>query len=618
MIGIVKASELSLILIIHREDGMKLRSPISGIVALGLLFLNSPLQATTPTTVNPRYTLSVVGLPQQYWTMGIDFLSDGRMVLAVTDFMGGGDVPAPRAASQIVVVSGLQSGTITAKTIANMFRQPSGIVVVNNKIYMSDRDGFYQILDNNFSGDLSQNRKKVQSWPDEGTWGPDGQFWHQWVFTPFYSKGKFYAPYSGSIQNGGPSDVKPTTSYSGAFLTWDTLPGLTKYNGGLRSPNGANIDDVGNMMVCDNQGSYLPSSTFAVMKPNKFNGHKNSVAPNWAESLPYLPPVAWLIHDVNGRRSPSQPLFIPTGPYKGDWIMGDINAPGLMRVAIDSVLVAGEWQLQGSLSHFSQGMGPIADGAVAINRLKWGPDSAIYIGSFRTTAGNWSGGTSQPFYKLVLKNNSSNFEVMKVRSLNDGYEIEFSEPINPATATIANFTLEQRSLVRSSTYGGGLNANVAKTITGVDVSNDNRRVHLKVTGLNQFQASSLTHYLSHITVRGGLTSATGTRVWNDESWHTLNWISNRIWDPNAVSIAQKSVSLNNQVWQSVIGNQLNLHVDLLGTYRVLLRDLQGRLMSEKLGKGPSEMIFQAPKQSQGLYSLEVLSEKGHYSQRVTF
>jgi hypothetical protein len=557
--------------------------------------------------------------------MGIDFLSDGRMVMAVTDFMGGGEIPgARRVGSRVLLVTNPTSAAPTITDIANTFYQPAGVTVAHNdRIYVSDRDGWYQIQNNNTSGGTG-NRRLIHSYNWAGANWTNGVNWHQWVFSPTFYQGRFYAPYSGSIRPGGPSDVPFTSNMSGALLSWDTTTMNTgsRYAGGLRSPNGGSVGPNGMIMVADNQGSYLPVSTLARIKPNMFYGHQQTGNPaNWAEGLPYDPPTAWLNHNVAQRRSPSQPLYVPSGPYQGDWILGDINAPGLMRVALDSVMVNGNWELNGYLSHFCQGFpGGLNNGAAAINRMKFAPDGSLYIGTFRSVAGNWSGDPTRDTYRLALRSPAvGSFEVMKVRSLNDGYEIEFSEAIDPSSAVIANFQVQQKSVLRQSGYGVGESGYTNRAITRVDVSGDNRRIHLVVPTLTPYVSSSRTHWVTYIQFRPAFISANGDNVYNDEAWHTLNYQSTRTWVPT--SISNKSglaSSLGDKVWHGISGGRLRVNIELTGAYRATLRDMQGRLLSEKAGSGVGQVEFVAPRSNQALYLLEVRSGNGQYSKTVTF
>ncbi|MDB5048270.1 MAG: hypothetical protein JWO30_1341, partial [Fibrobacteres bacterium] len=317
-------------------------------IAAGITFLALSAWAEFPDNINPAVTLKVIPLgATQLGVMGVSFFADGRMLLTTTDFMGGGEMPAPQANSVAWIVSGVQGDltNVTMKKVANMFKQPVGAFATpDNKAYISDRDGFYELQNVDNPTDLAGNRKKVIDYPLQGAPNTNfthGSTWHQFCFTPFLYKGRIYATYSGSIQPGGPSATPATSPLSGSFVSFDpTIYGqaytaMDKVAGGLRSPNGANMDTDGNMYYADNQGAYVPSSTFIHVVKGFFYGHKQTDNPaNWAESMPYEPPTAWLPHG-RVRKSPSQPLYLDRGFYRGDWLLGDVNDPGLLRIGID-------------------------------------------------------------------------------------------------------------------------------------------------------------------------------------------------------------------------------------------------------------------------------------------
>ena len=339
------------------------------------------------------------------------------------------------------------------------------------------------------------------AWPDEGTWNVS-KWWHQYVFTPIYHQGFFYAPYSGSIRQGGLSDVPATSVKSGAFLKWNMAGALETVAGGLRSPNGLNIGPKGEMVVTDNQGGWFPSSTFSLIKPGRFYGHRNTT-PNFAEGLPYQPPIVWLPHgDV--RRSPSQPVCIPAGLHQGDWLMGDAFHPGLVRVDVDTV----QGEYQGAVFWFSRGMGE-----AAINRLAWGPDGALYIGTIEHIGSLPLGGTT-PMYKLTPKAGGKAFEMNSVRLLADGFQIEFSEPVDKATVTSGAVSLGQWKYVRKQGYGEGRVDDPAGTlsVTSTAVSDDGRRIHVKVNKVT-------TDRVVYIKLTG-IKSAAGAVPFDNETWYT--------------------------------------------------------------------------------------------------
>ena len=471
----------------------------SGMGMLLAVFIAMPgFARIADNAVHPAYEMKTIPMPAMYKSMGVGFLPDGRMVLATGYVEDGKDDPGDE--SNIWAISGV-TGTdmsnIKMTKLGTRFINPSGVVVVDGKIYVADRDGFYEILDNNVTGG-SANRKKILTWPFP-------PLWHQWVFTPMYWKGFFYAPYSGSIVGGGPSTAPPSSPYSGAFLKWDLAGKIEKFAGGLRSPNGANIDVNGDMFVSDNQGSWLPSSTFAHMKQGKFYGHRQTPpnAPNWAESLPYQPPTAWFPHGAV-RSSPGQPIYVPKGTYAGQWLQGDCNGTGLLRIALDKV----NGDYQGAVFWFTNGTTNSA-----INRMTWGPDDALYIATVEHM-GNWPGNGAMPMYKLVPKAGGKAFEMLAIRSVKDGFHVEFTEPVDKATVTAASFALKQWQYVRQEGYGEGKGTEEARTVSSAQVSEDGKTVILQVSGL---KTDRVTYFKL-----GAIKSATGAALFDNEAWYTMN------------------------------------------------------------------------------------------------
>ncbi len=561
--------------------------------------------AGIPDSVHPDFDMQEVPLPDHYKTMGIGFLSDGRMVLAATDFVCCGEAPVASPLNKIFLITNPGSSNaadIKVKEIANTWRQFSGVTIVDDKIYISDRDGFYKLLDYESSTlTLSNNRQKIASWPNENTWNK-GEYWHQWVFTPMYFNGFFYAPYSGSIRYGGPSDVPATTSYSGAFLKWDMAGNLEKVAGGLRSPNGANVSPTGEMFVADNQGSWLPSSTFMLMKPGKFYGHRQSPnrdslgnitklnAPNWAEGLPYERPTAWLDY-WNVRTSPSQPIYMTQGRYVGDWLLGDVYNPGLVRIALDKV---GD-TYNGSVFWFSKGTGNSA-----INRLAYGKDGNLYVGTL-TQGGNWPDGATMPLYRIKAKATATTFDMRVVRHLADGVEIIFTDPVDPATIAAGNFSVNQWNYTRGEGYGAGKGATQNRTVSATERSSDGKRVHLKIAGL-------LDDYVLYIRASNVKAAVGGARLWNDEAWFTLNKFSTRTWDPT-VSLAVEgntpSLNLEGLIHQRLTGAGLEVSLNLEGEHSFALITLNGSRVRTASATGIASTVLATGGLARGLYLLEI-------------
>lgn len=558
-----------------------------------------------PYAVHPGFTVSEVDMPKVS-TMGIDWLSTGQMVLITcqtADNYAGGSVPNPNAASGVWLVSDPAGAHPSVQQIASMFRQPTGGAVVNDVIYVSDRDGFYKIKSLHPS-DIAANRALAIQWPNEtppknfsnGNW--NNGWWHQWVFCPFYQGGKFHAVYSGTIKIGGASENPPSTSYSGAFLSWnpDGAGGLEKTAGGFRSPNGA-AGGGGMMMVADNQGSWEPSCPLDLIKPGRFYGHRQNkgYAPNWAQAandagtMPYEPPVAWLLDgDAPAGGGPgqsaSQPLYLDRGPFAGDWIIGDNNSKGISRVTLDPV--DGNDKYNGSATFFTNGFGA-AGSEAGINRLSWHPDQEIiYVGTLGTL-GNWPTSMAMPFYAVRFDHDAvaATFEIRAVRSRKGGVEVELSQPVDASSARPASFSLNQYQLKRQDGYGAGNDEIAAPAVSAVRLSTDRKRVFLEIG-----DAAAVDRVLK-ITAAGLRSS--GAPLFFNQTVFTHNWQSSQPFQADASAIAPRRSDpfLENHVTCRLQGGSLSIEVDLRGDYSVELRSARGALLEDRAGRGPGRFAF---------------------------
>ncbi len=406
---------------------------------------------------------------------------------------------------------------------------------------------------------------------------------------------------------------------------------MNRAAGGLRSPNGNNLGPNGEIWSADNQGSQLPMCYLVVVKPftNQYFGHRQgngqvaSFGQAWYDAgrLYYDPPVAVMDYAANGWRSLSQPLYLTNGPYAGDVIVGDANSTGIARVAIDSVNdTTSAPRIQCAAFWFSNNTGNDA-----INRLSLGPDGNIYGGTFRSI-GNWpSGLASNIMYKYTPKVNATSFEIRKIRSLADGFELILTQPVNPATVVPANFTVQQKSWVRQVTYGTGASNYATRTVTAATISNDSLRIHLTVPGILRINQSrrgdTITHWTTHFLFNN-LTSSTSTANFTNEAWYAQNWISSRTWNaaaPTAIQGVSRRIStLDNHVWFSQTGGVLRVNTDILKPYAVLLRDMHGRILAKGNGSGTGQLEFKAPGKTQSLYIVEILSGSDAYRKVVIF
>ena len=235
---------------------------------------------------------------------------------------------------------------------------------------------------------------------------------------------------------------------------------------------------------------------------------------------------------------------------------------------------------------------------IAINRLAAAKDGSFYMGTIETI-GNWPPGTpAQPIYHVVPKDNPASFDMKAVRSLADGIELEFTEAVDPATATIGNIPVIQWTYVRQEGYGQGKSPTENRTVSAVEVSDDKKRVHLKIAGLKD-------NYVTYFKL-GAVKSASGAALWNNEAWFTLNKISTRTWNSATVAIAagpKAASALAGLVRTRLASAGLQVTLDAPGRAEATLRSLSGAAL--RAGSGEGEITLATEGLSKGVYLLDV-------------
>lgn len=135
------------------------------------------------------------------------------------------------------------------------------------------------------------------------------------------------------------------------------------------------------------------------------------------DGLTSVQPAVWLPRDEIGN-SPSQPVLIPEGPYKGQMLHGEVTHGGLKRVFLEKV----NGSYQGCVFCFSQGL------EAGINRMVWGPDGALYLGGVGMVGG-WAWQEKHFRLQRLEYNGESTFEILAIRATSNGFEIQFTEPL---------------------------------------------------------------------------------------------------------------------------------------------------------------------------------------------
>ena len=147
--------------------------------------------------------------------------------------------------------------------------------------------------------------------------------------------------------------------------------------------------------------------------------------------------------------------------------------------------------------------------------MRFGPDGYLYSG---LTIRGWSSlGTHSYGLQRIRWNGVTPFEIRAMRAQPDGFELEFTTEIDPATAgRPESYALKSYTFLYSSAYGSPEIENRELKISHVTVEADRRRVRLKVDDLRPLYV--------HELQANGVRSAAGEALEHPDAYYTLNRI----------------------------------------------------------------------------------------------
>jgi hypothetical protein len=284
----------------------------------------------------------------------------------------------------------------------------------------------------------------------------------------------------------------------------------------------------GDVFYCDNQGTWNGSSSLKHLKPGGFVGNPNGnkfweQAPNMGpkpadpksgsrieterKRIPQLVPTAvWLPH---GKLGQSPTGIIPDhtkgafGPFAGQVLVGEQTHSQVQRVFLEKI----NGVYQGAAFPF---LGGYRSGIVP---LKLADDGSLFVG---TTNRGWGARGGLPFsFERTRWNGKVPFEIHEMRITKDGFELTFTEEIDPKTAgDKASYSMNSWTYVYQSGYGSPEVDKTAQNIESVTVGADKKSVRLKVANR---QAGHCHHLKS-----AGVRSKSGGELWHQNAYYTIN------------------------------------------------------------------------------------------------
>jgi len=472
------------------------------------------------TRVHPGFTMQNLipaGAPANWPRVsGLDFLPGGD--LAVSTWDGFGNAAGTTRPGRVLIFKNVQTGDsaqVTYVPLANSnMNEPLGLKVSGGEIYVIEKDSLIHMVDADKNQVLDAKVKIAGGWTrylSDNT-GRDLSFAHGLVRLPapdnrfVIGLATRWNEGSNAFNNGPTASTREKGCMLGMSLGSSAIDTIAC---GIRSPDGVVLGPEDGIFVTDNHGHYVPASKMVHVKQGRFfNVMKSQPSP--FETVPVTRPVLWMPHGAtiaNVSVSPTQPVYLRSGVFKGQMIAGDNNFGTLQRYFLEKV--GGEYQ--GAIFRFSGGL------RAAAHRIVQGPDSALYIGGMGATSSEWGGwawNNRQHGLQRMKETGAPFFDVLRVRSTSPTtFDIDFTEPLT--SVTTANFPQAQQwNYAPVLAYGQGKGTTQTLTVQSVSLSADKKTVTITLPGMIR---SNVIHLRW-----SGITAESGRPLMTDRMWYTLN------------------------------------------------------------------------------------------------
>jgi len=299
---------------------------------------------------------------------------------------------------------------------------------------------------------------------------------------------------------------------------------------GLRSPGGIGTNHLGDMFFTDNQGPWNGACSLKHLAPGDFEGHPDgnkwfkltdAIGPRpgtpqsgsrmmvEAKKIPQLkPPAIYFPYPKMGQSASGIACDYTSGkfgPFTNQLFVGDQTHSTVMRVFLEKI----KGHYQGACFMMKQGFD---SGNLA---LEMAPDGSLFV---QGTDRGWGARGGKPFaLQRLVWTGQTPFEVREMRAKADGFELTFTQPLDPATATSLNsYKLETYTYIYQASYGSPEVDKTKPIIKSVRLAEDGLGARPLVEGLQEGHVHELDC--------SGVRSAKGLPLLHKTAYYTLNYI----------------------------------------------------------------------------------------------
>ncbi len=581
---------------------------------------------------------------------GMDFMSDGRLV--VTSWRDPYEV---FIISNAIIGNNPSSATVTK--FATGLSESIGVKVVNDSIYVLEKDQVTLLLDNDNDGKADEYRAISYDWtksvnskeyamglPFDGTW--------------------FYAAFGDpTVSNATSVDPVPAGRQNGVLRF--KRDGTTEvFTGGLRVPGGMSFA-YGQPWVTEIQGGYRPSSVVYNPKAGHFYGRPINQPAIFQPSTVAVPPVDSFPYDspaqtaaratpfvlnlpfknigvsgagpIGWQRSPGQLAEIKTGPFAGQLLVsesdnGESGSGEMIRAFIEQMP---NGEMQGAVFHFTRNTAFGGTTSVsgfsrnACMALINGPDNNIYCGANGATSAGWGRATSVGLDRITASAAAVPFDMLALRSMgSNSFEFEFTKPLATGLGTdvSANLVVQRWWDRMSDEYGCcrvGVDAPASRsvksvaTMTGFTATVQTDRTKVTVTFPDGQLATNWQYYFrwSGSTFR----SSANDSLYGAEVFYTLNAFGPGTAPVTVKPTLQAATAAAPFTLTRNRGNGVSLQFTVAPgtTYRVTLTGLDGKVLAVRRGNGSGTLVLPESALPAGIGLLRIEAARRSYARMIS-
>ena len=398
-----------------------------------------------------------------------------------------------------------------------------GLAYRDGAFYCTQRGELTKLIDTDADG-------KADIYESVANWDLSGNY-HEYSYGPIFDKaGDMYLTFNVAWVGYGEGKLAKWRGWLVKIKKDGTLEPIAT---GLRSPAGFTVNSNGDVLYGENQGDWVGSGRITHLEKGDFAGNAGGL---WWTKEPESPlkfttvkdipdtgepmfeaakkmkslklPAVWFPHALMGISTADMIEDVTGGkfgPFQGQYFVYDQGQSKAMRMTLEKV----NGKYQGACYPFRDGF---QSGTL---RARWGNDGSMFVGQ---TSRGW-GSTGKDLYGLqrLVWNGRMPFEMKNVSARPDGFEIEFTQPINKESAeNLKSYELKSFIYKYQHQYGSPIINQEDTPLRGVIVSEDRMRVRLVLDNIRQ-------GYI-HQVMASGILNDEGQPLLHDVSYYTLNEI----------------------------------------------------------------------------------------------